>query len=543
MSGSARSPRMVTPNPRLPPSAFGSRHPTRWDKSHHQSPEELAGKVRDLEKHRQEDEKERRRQELQRKKELVMAKRNVQKEIQEATRLLRKNQMEVNKVTQTLNRIEQQEDQVMVRKTRQAKMFDDETHKVRSKHHELETSLQQKMVSVGEARGRLAHAELAAKLLEMGVVLAKVVDGPPAAAGASADNSAPEGHAAGKAPPALEEDCPGVEDARASETAPKDSEKLRGENLRLLRENEELRERLQLLEDALVSETTQRSASLPPERTAHSEQQQQQQQLQQQQQVASMSNSLRSIPTGSGSVLVSCYNTGNAMAMPRGSVPLAGNVLPPQPATLSRSQGASASGVAHTPSTSAASRMTSGITTPTIRSSTPREGSGSHHNGSALASSTSATSPVVRAVSAVQPWTPPLTPSWRAVGSMRIAAASSFGQMPTLNTEPVTATVATSLQTRKAVVDTVTAGPLQVRAGLTEPITGGSVQILQQTRAASPLSSRSPVVHHHQSWQQFPRNAPKQLGELPKLGERLFSEVPRPLAPRMSSVVIGQRRP
>merc|ERR1719223_1883027 len=127
------------------------------------------------------------------------------------------------------------------------------------------------MVSVGEARGRLAHAELAAKLLEMGVVLAKVVDGPPAAAGASADNSAPEGHAAGKAPPALEEDCPGVEDARASETASKDSEKLRGENLRLLRENE----------DALVSETTQRSASLPPERTAHSEQQQQQQQLQQ----------------------------------------------------------------------------------------------------------------------------------------------------------------------------------------------------------------------------------------------------------------------
>jgi len=518
---------MVTPNARLPPSAIGSRHPTRWDKSQSQSPEELAGKVRDLEKHRQEDEKERRRQELQRRKELVMAKRSVAREIQEATRLLRKNETEVNRVTRTLNRIEQQEDQVMVRKTRQAKMLEDETLKVRSKHHELESSLQQKMASVGEARGRLAHAELAAKLLEMGVVLAKVVDGPPAATGASVDNLAVEGHMVSKAL-ALEE-----HDGLLS-ALPQDSDKLRNENSRLLRENEELRERLQLLEDALVSETTQRSASLPPERTA-----------------SSMSNSLRTMPSGSGSLLVSAaslghYSSGSTVMVPRRSVPLAGNVLPPQPATLSRSQGASASGVAHTPSTSAASRMTSGITTPTLRSSTPREGSSSQHNGSALASSTTATSPVIRAVSAVQPWTPPLTPSWRAVGSMRIAAAPSFGQMPALGTEPVTATVATSLQSRRALVDTVAASPLQVRGALAEPVTGGSVQILQQTRAASPLSGRSPVVHHHQSWQQFPRNArelPKQLGELPKLGERLFSEVPRPLAARMSSVVIGQQRP
>lgn len=512
----------------------------RWDKS--RSPEELESKVRDLERHRQEEEKERRRQELQRRKELVMAKRSVAREIQEATRLLRKNEMEVSKVTRTLNQIEQKEDQVMVRKTRQVKMAEDETQKVRSKHHELESSLQQKMAIVGEARGRLAHAELAAKLLDMGVVLAKVVDGPPAA-GASADIMAMEGPTVSKALD-LEEHV-GLSPLR------QDSGELRNENSRLLRENEELRERLQLLEDALVSETSQRSMSLPPERTAYSSEHHHQHQ---QQPVASMSNSLRAVPTGSGSLLVSAaslghYSSGNTVMVPRSTVPLAGNVLPPQPATLSRKQGASASsGVAHTPSTSAASRMTSGITTPTLRSSTPREGSSTQHTGSALASSTTATSPVIRAVSAVQPWTPPLTPSWRAVGSMRIAAASSFGQMPALGTEPVTATAATSLQPRIALVDTVAASPLQVRGALAEPMTGGSVQILQQARTTSPLSGRSPVVpvvHHHQSWQQFPRNArelPKQLGELPKLGERLFSEVPRPLAARMSSFVIGQQR-
>lgn len=533
---------MITPNPRLPPTATGSRPPSRWDKSQHQSPEELAGKVRDLEKHRQEDEKERRRQELQRRKELVMAKRSVAKEIQEATRLLRKNEIEVNKVTRTLNRIEQQEDQVNVRKTRQVKMCEEENQKVRSKHHELESSLQQKMASIGEARGRLAHAELAAKLLDMGVVLAKVVDGPPSAAGASADSLVTEGHPVSKAL-ALEE-CPCVEDVGGASTTskdhdgllselPQDSDELRNENSRLLRENEELRERLQMLEDALVSDTTKRSMSLPPERT-----------------VTSMSNSLRSVPTGGGSVLVSAaslghYSSGNTVIVPRTSVPLAGNVLPPQPATLSRKQGASASGVAHTPSTSAASRLTSGITTPTLRSSTPREGSSTQHTGSALATSATATSPMIRAISAVQPWTPPLTSSWRAVGSMRIAAASSFGQMPTLSTEPVTTTAATALQPRRALVDAVAASPLQVRGALAEPMTGGSVQIVQHSRATSPLTGRSPVVHHHQSWQQFPRTArelPKHLGELPKLGERLFTEIPRPLATRMSPVVIGQQR-
>lgn len=135
------------------------------------SPELLMDKVRQLELYKLEEEKEKKRIEGQRKKELLVAKKQLTKEIQTASKLVKKSEQAASKVAQTLSMVEHKVEQEAARRLQQLQQMEQEAAKVMSKRAELTGMLTDRMAEVGEAKGRLAHAEMAAKMLEMGVVL------------------------------------------------------------------------------------------------------------------------------------------------------------------------------------------------------------------------------------------------------------------------------------------------------------------------------------------------------------------------------------
>lgn len=192
----------------------------------------LLEKVRALEMIRQQEEKDRSRIEAQRRKEMEAAKRAVAKEVQLAAKLVRKTEMEVHKVSRDLCKLQEKAGQVEQKKAKQVVLLDEQVQKVHSKHQELEGALQEKMAGVGEARARLASAELAARMLELGVVFTPRQD-----MSLSAGSQALHLERERSAP-------------RETWT---DGDDLLLENTRLSRENQELRHRLDLIEKVWTS--------------------------------------------------------------------------------------------------------------------------------------------------------------------------------------------------------------------------------------------------------------------------------------------------
>lgn len=130
-------------------------------------PEALLERVKELERARKLEEKDRVKQEAQRKKDILSCKKQVSKEVQLATKSLKKSELEATKVSRTLAKLETQAGQVVQKKARQVGQLDEQASKCNSKHQELETALAEKLANVSEARAKLAQAELTAKLLEM----------------------------------------------------------------------------------------------------------------------------------------------------------------------------------------------------------------------------------------------------------------------------------------------------------------------------------------------------------------------------------------
>lgn len=157
------------------------------------SPEVMQARVKELEEARKEALKAKAKDERQRKKELADAKKKLSKEMQSATQQLRKGEMEANKLNAMIHRVEDQAEQAKVRFDRQKNLVDANVGKLQAKRSAMEDKLQSQAEKVGEARGRLAHVQLAAKLLEAGVILPSQLD-------AELANSA---HAAAQPPEAM----------------------------------------------------------------------------------------------------------------------------------------------------------------------------------------------------------------------------------------------------------------------------------------------------------------------------------------------------
>lgn len=132
---------------------------------------QLTQKIRDLEMERKNAEKERVKIEKQRKKELADVKKKLQKEVQSATKLVRRNEMDINKLASFITRVDDQAAQTRVKKSRQSDQMDDKIGTFITKRATTETSLNDKVVALGEARGRLAHIQFAQKMLEQGIII------------------------------------------------------------------------------------------------------------------------------------------------------------------------------------------------------------------------------------------------------------------------------------------------------------------------------------------------------------------------------------
>ncbi|CAE8590527.1 unnamed protein product, partial [Polarella glacialis] len=227
-SPDSMEPRAVSPGPsfravtpRRPPSAAKPVSSKRTIIDHDQ----LLEKVRQLELAKQAEEKERKKSETQRKKDLANAKSQMTKEIRSASRHLRKSEMEASKLWRNLQVTAQKVDQAGAKRAQQVLQLEMDINKVQSKRSELQATWEEKLSEVGEAKNKLANAEMTARLVDLGVVL-------PSDTAALADISF------------------GYREGEHGQLVPVQDQSLRDENTRLCQEVNELRARLDRLEPA-----------------------------------------------------------------------------------------------------------------------------------------------------------------------------------------------------------------------------------------------------------------------------------------------------
>lgn len=104
--------------------------------------------------------------------ELREAKKKLSREVQAAQRSLTRSEHEASKLAGQLTRTEHQAQQATARKVREMDRLEDGVGRIRQKNKKVSTSLRDKMAAVGQARGRLAHAQMAMSLLEeKGVII------------------------------------------------------------------------------------------------------------------------------------------------------------------------------------------------------------------------------------------------------------------------------------------------------------------------------------------------------------------------------------
>mmetsp|Transcript_22843 Transcript_22843/g.65666 ORF Transcript_22843/g.65666 Transcript_22843/m.65666 type:complete len:456 (-) Transcript_22843:36-1403(-) len=135
-----------------------------------EAPQRLAERVRELEVAEAAARKAQAKEEKQRQREFAEAKKRVTKEVQAAARLLQKEERGVNRIATRVEQAEKQAEQAKAKASRQQTKIEESMDRLRAKRADLETTLHSMMSNVGEARGRLAHATIAAKMLEEGLI-------------------------------------------------------------------------------------------------------------------------------------------------------------------------------------------------------------------------------------------------------------------------------------------------------------------------------------------------------------------------------------
>jgi len=135
------------------------------------SPQQLAERVKELEAADKEAKKLQAKETKQRQRELADAKKKLAKELQAANRLVQKGEREAKSLTTKTDQVDKQEEQTKAKAARQQALIDEKVGKMQQKRHGIEATLHEKMSIIGEARGRLAHAAFAAKMLEAGIIV------------------------------------------------------------------------------------------------------------------------------------------------------------------------------------------------------------------------------------------------------------------------------------------------------------------------------------------------------------------------------------
>lgn len=106
------------------------------------------------------------------KREVVEAKRRIAKELSAAQQAVKAGERDASRLAAAATVVEQISEKASKRRARQIEQADEEVRRGRAKQRDIVESLQGKMASVGEARGRLAHARFLATLLELSVAAA-----------------------------------------------------------------------------------------------------------------------------------------------------------------------------------------------------------------------------------------------------------------------------------------------------------------------------------------------------------------------------------
>lgn len=135
------------------------------------SVEHLLEQLQTLEKHQLKEDRIRKNEELSKKKEIAAAKKKLGREISQTRIQLRRRNLEVGKLRQTLSKIERQQSDSTHKKSVLGMKLDDARQKFEEKHNCVELELQEKIGAVSEATGLLSYLEYAQGMLEQGVIL------------------------------------------------------------------------------------------------------------------------------------------------------------------------------------------------------------------------------------------------------------------------------------------------------------------------------------------------------------------------------------
>eukprot|EP00930_Biecheleria_cincta_P022392 TRINITY_DN16344_c0_g1_i1.p1 TRINITY_DN16344_c0_g1~~TRINITY_DN16344_c0_g1_i1.p1 ORF type:complete len:690 (-),score=83.20 TRINITY_DN16344_c0_g1_i1:19-2088(-) len=132
--------------------------------------EHLLEQLQTLEEHKLKEAKVRKSEELSRQKEIAAAKKRLGREISQTRAHLRRGNLEVGKLRQTLSKIERQSSASVHKKSVLGMELEDVRQKFEEKHNHAELELQQKIGAVSEAHSLLSYLEYAQEMLEQGVI-------------------------------------------------------------------------------------------------------------------------------------------------------------------------------------------------------------------------------------------------------------------------------------------------------------------------------------------------------------------------------------
>jgi len=145
---------------------MAARSPRPTSKAPKATEQELTSRVKELEDSTKTMERSQKLAERKRTQELREAKKKISRELQAAQRSLTRSEHEASKLAGQLTRTEHQAQQATARKVRETDRLEDGVIRIRQKNKKVGSALRDKMAAVGQARGRLAHVQMAMSLLE-----------------------------------------------------------------------------------------------------------------------------------------------------------------------------------------------------------------------------------------------------------------------------------------------------------------------------------------------------------------------------------------
>eukprot|EP00930_Biecheleria_cincta_P034023 TRINITY_DN23551_c0_g1_i1.p1 TRINITY_DN23551_c0_g1~~TRINITY_DN23551_c0_g1_i1.p1 ORF type:complete len:530 (-),score=85.43 TRINITY_DN23551_c0_g1_i1:219-1808(-) len=134
-------------------------------------PDQLLARVRHLERDKQADEKERKLVDSSRKKDMTCAKNKLTTEVRNASRLLRKQEIEAALLERKLNLFEKKAEQARAKRMEVIEQLEREASEAELMCSELRAARELKLAELSVAQSTLAGAEINSKLLELGIVI------------------------------------------------------------------------------------------------------------------------------------------------------------------------------------------------------------------------------------------------------------------------------------------------------------------------------------------------------------------------------------